>query len=320
MCHAAEDGFTALATSAQEGKLAVVEPSRPPALPPSAPLPLSHSHPRFHSDVTVPRVRLPCAPVQVRCLLASGAAVNHADQAGFTALSLAAQDGHLDVVQELVAAGATVDLIDHTGGTPLLLASQEGHVPVMQALLEAGAEVGHADEDGATALMSAAQGGHLEACEALIARGACADEGDERGITALARAIAVRRARCVVVRRARELPETGTRCTHPSKASRNAMRRRDAPTRCTDDAPAQYAHGAQAIAAQNDHAPVIEGLLARGASLDLRDSDGWTAAMMAAWGGRNAAIRTLAAHGADLNATHTVDGRTAVMFAAAQGP
>ena len=58
---------------------------------------------------------------------------------GVTALMLASQDDHQEVVQALIAANADVNAKDANGTTALMLASQNGHQKVVQILRKAGA-------------------------------------------------------------------------------------------------------------------------------------------------------------------------------------
>ena len=63
-------------------------------------------------------------------------------QPGPTALLLAAEKGHLNVVELLIDAAADVNVgsDDENGHTPLLLASQQSHLDVMHLLVQAGAK------------------------------------------------------------------------------------------------------------------------------------------------------------------------------------
>ena len=58
-------------------------------------------------------------------LLGSGAAIEHKDDSGRTALQWACQEGHLATAEALLAASAQVDSVDEQGYTPLLYASNE---------------------------------------------------------------------------------------------------------------------------------------------------------------------------------------------------
>jgi ankyrin repeat protein len=54
---------------------------------------------------------------------------------------MAAQEGHVAVVDALIAAGADMDVTVMQGVTPLSMAAQEGETAVVVALLKGGASV-----------------------------------------------------------------------------------------------------------------------------------------------------------------------------------
>ncbi|XP_078608281.1 uncharacterized protein LOC144880137 isoform X2 [Branchiostoma floridae x Branchiostoma japonicum] len=112
----------------------------------------------------------------VQQLLEAGAELNDTDQDGCTPLYMAASKNHVDVVQQLLKAGAEVDKAKQDGTTPLSTAAQNGHVEVVQQLLKAGAEVNKADEEGFTPLYVAAQEGHVEVVQQLLKAGAEVDK------------------------------------------------------------------------------------------------------------------------------------------------
>jgi uncharacterized protein len=83
-------------------------------------------------------------------LLASGAAVNSADGAGWTALHFAAQSGAAAIARKLIVAGAVVDREDKLGNTPLWRAvmSSSGQGEVVVELLRSGADLRKANKAG----------------------------------------------------------------------------------------------------------------------------------------------------------------------------
>ena len=91
-------------------------------------------------------------------LLAAGAAVDAADERGYTALFHACYDpdadrGHPEVVEVLIEAGADKEAQIGFGVRPLMYAAGNGEAGVVQALLRAGADPLARNEVGRTALM-----------------------------------------------------------------------------------------------------------------------------------------------------------------------
>ncbi len=111
----------------------------------------------------------------VRSLLAQGADVNAAEGDGMTALHLAAEGGHDEVLEILISASAQVDARTRIGSyTPLHLASRSGHSSAVTKLLDAGADFGAVTTNSGVTplhLASAAIGGE-EAVVALLSHGA----------------------------------------------------------------------------------------------------------------------------------------------------
>ncbi len=91
---------------------------------------------------------------------------------GMTALQIAAENGHLEVVKRLLDDGAVVNMEDEQGLTSLHYAAKNGHLEVVKSLLDAGAEVNRKDNQGETALDYALNSGQEEVGLVLIEAGA----------------------------------------------------------------------------------------------------------------------------------------------------
>lgn len=93
-----------------------------------------------------------------------------------TALQLAADIGHLELVNILLRAGADANALPNPryGATALQCAALGGYLEIASVLVRAGAHVNAkgAEEDGQTALEGAAEHGHLEMVHFLLDKGA----------------------------------------------------------------------------------------------------------------------------------------------------
>jgi len=91
---------------------------------------------------------------------------------GDTALILASQQGHVDVVDCLLSLGSNTETTGWNNATPLIAASEKGMIDVVDRLLAAGCNVNALDGDNSSALLRAAQGGHLPIIDRLVVHGA----------------------------------------------------------------------------------------------------------------------------------------------------
>ncbi|BET48701.1 hypothetical protein RGQ21_36830 [Kitasatospora aureofaciens] len=172
-----------------------------------APAPRSNELPRAARDGDVAAV--------VR-LLDAGVPVDALDDDARTALDLAAQENHADVVRVLLAAGA--DTAAHAGPyhdlTPLTCAAMVGSTDAVAALLDAGVSMGAQDRIPYTPLMLAAGDNRPETVALLIDRGADPEDRAMKGRTALEWAACRGSVESVVVllRRGAEATDTALRC------------------------------------------------------------------------------------------------------------
>uniref|UniRef100_A0A2K6DZU2 Ankyrin repeat domain 6 n=1 Tax=Macaca nemestrina TaxID=9545 RepID=A0A2K6DZU2_MACNE len=99
-------------------------------------------------------------------------------------LLIAAYKGQTENVVQLINKGAKVAVTKH-GRTPLHLAANKGHLPVVQILLKAGCDLDVQDDGDQTALHRATVVGNTEIIAALIHEGCALDRQDKAGNTAL---------------------------------------------------------------------------------------------------------------------------------------
>ncbi|XP_070550278.1 receptor-interacting serine/threonine-protein kinase 4-like [Ptychodera flava] len=79
-----------------------------------------------------------------------------------TALHVAAQFGHKDVVETLIGAKANIEALTKKGSTPLHLAAQEGHKDVAEILIGAKANIEALTKDNSMPVHLASGKGHLD--------------------------------------------------------------------------------------------------------------------------------------------------------------
>jgi len=248
-------------------------------------------------------------------LLRAGAKATSANRYGVVPLSLACANGNAAMIERLIGAGADANAAGAKGETPLMTAARSGSVAAVNALLDHGANV-NAKETwrGQTALMWAAAEGHTAVVKTLVGRGADVLLRSKAGFTALL--FAARDGRLDAVR---TLLDAGSSLDEslPAEARKTAG---------GVDIPAEQPEmglNAFLLASGNAHFELAAMLLDRGANPNAAPR-GWTALHQLSWirkagiaGSNNPSpegsgtmtslefVRTLVAHGADLNARVT---------------
>jgi ankyrin repeat protein len=107
--------------------------------------------------------------------------VNAPNHAGETALMLAALRGRMNVVQRLLAHGAT---IEQTGWGPLHYAATGPDPQIVRLLIDKGAKIDARSPNGTTPLMMAARYGSEQSVTLLLSSHADLNVRNERGMTA----------------------------------------------------------------------------------------------------------------------------------------
>lgn len=87
---------------------------------------------------------------------------------GRSALSIAAEQGTVFIVQKLLEARANPDTCDKHGMSPLMFAARAGHTPVMRVLLSSRASADASDVFGNAPIHGAVGFGHVDAARLLL--------------------------------------------------------------------------------------------------------------------------------------------------------
>ncbi len=220
-------------------------------------------------------------------LLRAGADPKAANEYGATALYAAADFADPALTKKLLAAGADPNMALNSGETPLMLASRQGHVATVHALLEAGADPSAKEKNGSqTALMWAVAGRHSDVTKELVQYKADVNATSKTGFTALMFAARGDKESAVTLLNAGANPNLKI---------------------------PDWGGTALSIASTMGQPQIVEALLNKGADINYRDNNSFTAlhsAVRDSEYGEDQAQRTravetvkvLLAHGADPNA------------------
>lgn len=213
---------------------------------------------------------------------------------GVTALHVAAQGGHLEVVDLLIESGADVTILDDEKRSPLLLAVKGNHGEVAKSLVKAGADPNteYVDDAGKNhnLLFDAIMVENDEFAILLIEKGADLYHTDEKKVTTLLQA-SHRGLKNITDK----ILEKNTKDTFINEASEDGIN--------------------PLIAASSEgHVEIVKQLIAAKADINAKDKDGTTALMAASARGHLEVVKELLEQNAEIN-IQNVDGHTALMFA-----
>ena len=116
----------------------------------------------------------------VEALLAAKPDLNQQDGLNLTALMIACEKGHLDIVQRLLAEGADIN-VNTKGMSALNISIKEKHEAIATFLINQGADYHIKAEEGTTPLMGAASMGSLSLVRLLLSKGVDVDARDDYG-------------------------------------------------------------------------------------------------------------------------------------------
>ncbi|KAM7396026.1 hypothetical protein PAMA_007350 [Pampus argenteus] len=211
---------------------------------------------------------------------------------GQTPLMLAAEQGSLEIIQELIRRGANVNLDDVDCWSALISAAKEGHVEVVKELLENSAYIEHRDMGGWTALMWAAYKGRVEVTTTLLEHGANPNTtGQQYSVYPIIWAAGRGHADIVKL-----LLQNGAKVN------------------CSD----KYGTTPLIWASRKGHFDCVMHLLENGADVDQEGANSMTALIVAVKGGYTDVVKELLKRNPNVNMTDK-DGNTALMIAAKEG-
>ena len=108
----------------------------------------------------------------IKFFIDAGADVNAKHPYGWTALMVAADNGHPEIVKLLIAAGADVNAMDNTGFTALMYAARNGRTEIVKIIIAADADVNYNYNYGVTALKLSIDNNYEDCAKLLINAGA----------------------------------------------------------------------------------------------------------------------------------------------------
>ena len=110
--------------------------------------------------------------------------IDHTNEEGATALILACDGGHENIVHSLLSAGANVNIQEYKGLTALMIACVHNHISIIHMLLQANANPHLKTADGSNALIIGSYCGNCEVVELLIRKGVDYKYQREDGVNA----------------------------------------------------------------------------------------------------------------------------------------
>ncbi|XP_044022906.1 kinase D-interacting substrate of 220 kDa B isoform X5 [Siniperca chuatsi] len=210
---------------------------------------------------------------------------------GQTPLMVAAEQGNLEIAQELIRRGANVNLDDVDCWTALISAAKEGHIEVVRELLENNANLEHRDMGGWTALMWAAYKGRTDVAQLLLEKGANPNITGQYSVYPIIWAAGRGHAEIV-----------------------HLLLQHGAKVNCSD----KYGTTPLIWAARKGHYDSVMHLLANGADVDQEGANSMTALIVAVKGGYTEVVKELLKRNPNVNMTDK-DGNTALAIAAKEG-
>ena len=217
--------------------------------------------------------------------------INIQNNNGVTALMFASDSGHHQVVEQLLSKDPDINIQVNDGLTALMLASRNGHHQVVGLLLSKDPDINIRVNDGWTALMLASQNGHHQVVELLLSKDPDINIQNNNGVTALMVASYYGHHQVVELLLSKD-----------------------------PDINIQNNNGVTAlmVASYYGHHQVVELLLSKDPDINIQNNNGVTALMLASRNGHHQVVGLLLSKDPDINIQDN-DGLTALMFASDSG-
>ena len=250
--------------------------------------------------------------------------INIQNNNGVTALMFASDSGHHQVVEQLLSKDPDINIQVNDGWTALMLASQNGHHQVVELLLSKDPDINIQDNDRWTALMFASQNGHHQVVELLLSKDPDINIQNNNGVTALMVASYYGHHQVVELLLSKDPDiniQNNNGVTALMVASYYGHHQVVGLLLSKDpDINIQDNDGLTALmfASDSGHHQVVELLLSKDPDINIRVNDGWTALMLASQNGHHQVVELLLSKDPDINIQNN-NGVTALMVASYYG-
>ncbi|XP_036344915.1 protein TANC2-like, partial [Rhagoletis pomonella] len=237
-----------------------------------------------------------------RLILLAGASPHYRTEfmGDATILCIAAHEGIVPMVSLLLEFGADVSLTNSQGCTPLILAAIRGHADVVRLLVAAGSSLGQTDTTQRCALVHAARTGRLNVVKYLLA----CDWTPRPNSHDVSLAVALQQS--LIAAAAQDHITIVEDLLELDGIDVNLM------DEACGDLPLT-------AAARNGCSDAVAILLSKGARIDARNKQDYTALWLAVKEGHWAVVEKLIQNGADIDEPVTTARKTPLMIAAEEG-
>ena len=241
--------------------------------------------------------------------------IDHTNEEGKTALMLACERGHEDIVHSLLSAGANVNIQDNKGRTALTIASEHNHISIIHMLQQA---------QGSHDIMAASYNGKYEVVKLLISKGFDYKDQQKDGVNAFMLACLKGHTQIVELL-LKEQVDPNVQMNSGVNAFMLACK--NGHTRIVElllkeqvDPNVQRKDGWNAfiLACENGHTQIVELLLKEQVDPNVQEKDDWNAFMLACQNGHTQIVELLLKEQVDPNVQQK-DGWNAFMSACKNG-